>query len=115
MESDEPTIWLSFLGGIFDDEAYVSERGIEIGLAVRQIDRFSFPSHVSTSRILDQVAELLTRLGIEYVRRRGQMYQVGETYAICWFLRIPRKEFRKVRDLGLFHLPLKLQKLNAAL
>lgn len=115
MESDEPTIWLSFLRGIFDDETYVSERGIEVGLAVRQIERVSFPSHVSTSGILDQVAELPSRLGIEYVRRRGQVYQVGETYAICWFLRIPRKEFRKVRDLGLFRLSQKLQKLNAAL
>ncbi len=28
MESDEPTIWLSFLRGLFDDEAYVSPRGM---------------------------------------------------------------------------------------
>ena len=115
MESSEPTIWLSFLREIFDDEAYVSERGIEIGLAASQMKRFAMSNNVSNSRILDQVAELLDRLGIQYVRRKGQVYRVGETNAICWFLRIPRREFRRVRDLGLFYLPQKLQRLNAAL
>jgi hypothetical protein len=115
MESDEPAIWLSFLRGIFDDEAYVSERGIEIGLAVRQSKLFSVRKNASSSRILDNVAELLDCLGILYVRRMGQVYPVGGTKAICWFLRIPRREFKKVRDLGLFCLPQKLRKLNAAL
>jgi len=116
MESDEPTVWLSFLRGIFDDEAYVSERGIEIGLAVRQMNHpQSLANDVAGSRILDQISELLGRLGIQHVRRRGQVYQVGETYAICWFLRIPRREFRKAQDLGLFLLPQKQQKLMNAL
>lgn len=115
MDSDEPAIWSSFLRGIFDDEAYVSKRGIEIGLAVRQLGDFALPDNVLRSRIIDQIAELLRRHGIEHVRRRGQTYQVGQANAICRFLRIPRREFRKVRDLGLFLLPQKMQRLDAAL
>jgi hypothetical protein len=42
MESDQQTVWLSFLRGLFDDEAYVSDRGIEIGLAVRQAGAASY-------------------------------------------------------------------------
>lgn len=115
MESDEPTVWLSFLRGLFDDEAYVSARGIEIGLAVRQVGAISFANNVSGSRILDDVSELLRRLSVQYVRRKGQTYQAGEARAICWFLRIPRREFRKVHELGLFLLTQKQQKLIAAL
>lgn len=115
MECNEPTIWLSFLRGIFDDEAYVSERGIEIGLAVRQLALLSSLDNLSRSRIIDQVAKLLNKLGIQHVRRKGQTYQVGQTNVICWFLRIPRREFRKARDLGLFLLPQKLEKLKGAM
>lgn len=115
MERDEPTMWLSFLRGLFDDEAYVSARGIEIGLAVRQVSAVSFANNLTGSRILDDVSELLRRLGIQHVRRKGQTYQVGETRAICWFLRIPRREFKKVHELGLFLLAQKQQKLVAAL
>jgi LAGLIDADG-like domain len=115
MESHDPTVWLSFLRGLFDDEAYVSERGVEIGLAVRQMKLYSFVNNPIGSRVLDQVSELLCRLGIQHVRRKGQTYRVGETHAICWFLRIPRREFRKVHDLGLILLPQKRRKLMAAL
>jgi hypothetical protein len=115
MESDEPTVCLSYLRGLFDDEAYVSSRGIEIGLAVRQMGAVSFANNLTGSRILDDVSELLRRLGIQHVRRRGQVYQVRETSAICWFLRIPRREFIKVHQLGLFLLTQKQQKLAAAL
>ena len=115
MESDDPTIWLSFLRGVFDDEAYVSERGVEIGLAVRQGKLDSSLNNPACSRILDRVSELLFRLGIQHVRRKGQTYRVGETHAVCWFLRIPRREFRKVDGLGLILLPEKRRKLVAAL
>ena len=115
MESHDPTVWVSFLRGIFDDEAYVSDRGVEIGLAVRQIGLHSIINNPAGSRVLDQVSELLCRLGIPHVRRKGQTYRVGETQAICWFLRIPRREFRKVNDLGLILLPQKRRKLIAAL
>lgn len=115
MESDEPEVWLSFLRGIFDDEAYVSERGIEMGLAVRQATHHSFSNNSTGSRILDDVSELLRRLEVQHVRRMGQVYRVGRTHAICWFLRIPRREFRKVQDLGLFLLPQKQRRLIAAL
>jgi len=112
MESNEPEVWLSFLRGIFDDEAYVSERGVEVGLAVRQIDLNSSTNNLSHSRILDQISELLSRLGVYHVRRRGQIYRVNETNSICWFLRIPRREFGKIQDLKLFLLPQKAEKLT---
>lgn len=111
MDSHNPSVWVHFLRGLFDDEAYVSERGIEIGLAVRQ----SKGQSPTGSRILDNVSELLNRLGILHVRRRGQTYQVGKMQSICWFLRIPRMEFKKVQELQLFLLPGKKRKLLAAL
>lgn len=115
MQSNDPIVWLAFLRGVFDDEAYVSKRGLEIGLAVRQANVLSMSNHFIGSRILDQVAELLDRLEVRYVRRKGQMYRVGDSHAICWFLRIPRREFTKVHALKLFLLPRKQRKLMDAL
>jgi len=112
MKSSVSAVWLSFLRGLFDDEAYVSERGIEIGLAVRQIDGYN---NLVESRILNDVSELLCRLGIQHVRRRGQTYRVGGMRSICWFLRIPRREFKKAQEFQLFLLPEKEMKLAAAL
>jgi hypothetical protein len=57
MESTDPMVWVAFLRGVFDDEAYVSERGIEIGLAVRQTNPCSMPNHLVGSRTLDQASE----------------------------------------------------------
>jgi hypothetical protein len=115
MDSDDPTVWLSFLRGIFDDEAYVSERGVEIGLAVRQMGVHSISNNVVGSRILDQVSKLLNRFQVQHVRRRGQTYRVGNLHAICWFLRIPRREFKKVHDLQLVLLPQKQRELASSL
>ena len=111
MKSSASAVWLSFLRGLFDDEAYVSERGIEVGLAVRQIHD---DCNLVESRILNHVSELLGRLGIEHVRRRGQTYRVGDTQSVCWFLRIPRREFKKVQKFRLFLLSAKQRKLAAA-
>jgi intein/homing endonuclease len=111
MDSTSPLVWLSFLRGLFDDEAYVSDRGIEIGLAVRQTNSRRNPVG---SRILDSVSELLGRLGIQHVRRKGQTYKVGEMQSTCWFLRIPKREFQKVHQLRLLLLPCKQRKLVAA-
>jgi hypothetical protein len=116
MKSDEPAVWISFLRGLFDDEAYVSARGIEIGLAVRQVTTSSAAAdRVECSRVLDDVSELLLRLGVQHVRRMGQHYKVRDATTICWFLRIPRREFRRVDDLRLFRLKKKRQKLRDAL
>lgn len=113
MKSNEPTVWRFFLRGLFDDEAYVSPRGIEIGLAVRQAVAGLVPDNLTGSRILDDVSKLLCRLHVQHVRRRGQIYEVGDARAICWFLRIPRREFRKVYELGLFLLTEKRRRLIA--
>jgi hypothetical protein len=115
MKSNDRTVWLSFLRGVLDDEAYVSERGIEIGLAVRQMKPDSAGEGVVGSRILDQVSELLNRLEVRHIRRKGQVYRVGDSQVICWFLRIPRREFTKVHALKLFLLPQKQRKLVAGL
>lgn len=114
MKSNEPLVWRSFLRGLFDDEAYVSPRGIEIGLAVRQAVPIFAPDNLTGSRILDDVSELLCRLHVQHVRRRGQTYRVGDAHSICWFLRIPRREFRKMQQLGLFLLTEKQHRLIAA-
>ena len=118
MESQDSLIWRSFLRGIFDDEACVSSHGIEIGLAVRQTARSdpadeSLKKRPTRSKILDGISELLNRLGIRHTSRRGQVYSVGGAVAICWFIRIPPRQARKVLALGLFLLPKKLEKLQS--
>jgi hypothetical protein len=69
--------------------------------ATRQMKPYSACNIVVCSQFLDQASELLSRVEVQYVRKRGRMHRVGDSRVVHRFLMIPRSEFRKPRALTL--------------